>query len=43
MLFAPLNKIDAIVMDHDPQGILAQEIAEYAERGEQVPRLLVAS
>ena len=43
MLFAPLNKIDVIVMDHDPQGILAQEIAEYAERGEQAPRLLVAS
>ena len=43
MLFAPLNKIDAIVMDHDPQGILAQEIAEYAERGERAPRLLVAS
>ena len=43
MLFAPLNKIDVIVMDHDPQGILAQEIAEYAERGERAPRLLVAS
>ena len=43
MLFAPLDRIKAIVMDHDPQGILAQEIAEHAERGERVPQLLVAS
>ena len=43
MLFAPLDRIDTIVMDRDPQGILAQEIAEHAERGERVPQLLVAS
>lgn len=43
MLFAPLSKIDTIVMDKDPEGILAQEIAECSERGEHAPRLLVAS
>ena len=43
MLFAPLSKIDTIVMNHDPQGIVTQEIAEYTERGERAPRLLIAS
>ena len=43
MLFAPLTKIDVLVMDEDPRGIISQEIAEYTERGEHAPHLLLAS
>ena len=43
MLFAPLEKIDILVIDHDPEGIVAHQIESCAKRGGHAPQLMLAS
>lgn len=43
MLFAPLEKIDTLVMDRDPEGVVARQIESCAERGGHAPQLMLAS
>lgn len=43
MLFAPLEKIDVLVMDCDPKGIFSRQIEECAKKNGHVPRLILAS
>lgn len=43
MLFAPLERIDVLVMDRDPEGVVARQIESCAERGGHAPQLMLAS
>lgn len=43
MLFAPLEKIDALVTDCDPKGIFSRQIVDCAKRNGCAPRLILAS
>ena len=43
MLFAPLEKIDTLVMDRDPEGIVAHQIESCAEKGKHAPQLILST
>lgn len=43
MLFAPLERIDVLVMDRDPEGVVARQIESCAERGGHAPQLMLTS
>ena len=43
MLFAPLERIDALVMDRDPEGVVARQIESCAEKGKHTPQLILAT
>lgn len=43
MLFAPLEKIDTLVMDRDPEGIVAHQIESCVEKGKHTPQLILST
>ena len=43
MLFAPLERIDVLVMDRDPEGVVARQIESCAEKGKHTPQLILST
>ena len=43
MLFAPLERIDVLVMDRDPKGVVARQIESCAEKGKHTPQLILST
>ena len=43
MLFAPLERIDVLVMDRDPEGVVARQIESCVEKGKHTPQLILST
>ena len=43
MLFAPLERIDVLIMDRDPEGVVARQIEGCAEKGKHTPQLILST